>query len=106
MLFGGETGDCPHCGNGVQFVQQQGFQARNSVTSEPLGTVTTSVCPSCQGIVVFVVRGVEDWDRFPLARPRTIVNTPPKVGEAFTEAQLALAAGAPHAAATMLRRAV
>jgi len=108
MLFGGESGDCPHCSKGVRFVQQGSLKAVHPDTGASVGQTMTAVCPNCTGIVVFVTADNEwtTWVRHPAPKPVIISGTPDRVAEAYSEAQLALGVGAPHAAATMLRRAI
>ena len=108
MLFGGERGTCPHCATVVRFVQQGSMNAQRTEGGEFVGQVQISVCPSCQGMVIFATDSLEwkSWRRYPLTQSVKVPGLPPRVEEAFREAQISLAAGAPHAAATMLRRTV
>lgn len=103
-VFGGEVGTCPHCGVLVTFQQQNGANIKNAMGS-PIATVLSATCPACNEIVVFLIRADgTGWVSYPPKRPRTVSGTSGRVAEAFREAQLSLAADAPHAAAVMLRR--
>jgi hypothetical protein len=107
MKFRGQSGICPHCAKFVHFSERGKMNLQTVDTNEIVGQLQASLCPSCQGILIFVTKDEwNSWERFPPPQPISISGTPPRVNEAFREAQLSLAAGAPHAAATMLRRTV
>lgn len=96
------TGECPFCGVHVEFPIRQ-------TTNCGDGTVVYALsCPNSacgRGVAVLQERGGA-WTRFPPRQPKDIPGVPPKVMTAFREAVISLEAGAPRAAACMLRRTV
>jgi len=97
---------CPHCGDFVNFQQRSSFRVENNRGQEA-AQVRHDLCPSCEQVsVVLIEPDHETWKRFPLALLKQIPWVPPNIMSAYQEAQLALEAGAPRAAACMLRRVV
>lgn len=94
-------GVCPYCGVYVEFRQL------GSVTLERQGTAYALRCPNtrCKRCLVALEDG-GGWRRYPPAQPKDIPGVPPNVMDAYREAVIALEAGAPHAAACMVRRTV
>jgi DNA-directed RNA polymerase subunit RPC12/RpoP len=96
-----DKAECPYCGVYVEFVHRGNLEISQDGSTVALGYR----CPSCgEGVVVFSRGG--DWRRYPIREPRDIAGVPEDVMIAFREAHLALEAGAPRAAACMIRRCV
>lgn len=96
-----ERAECPHCGVFVQFI----MTGSNEINADREIYVTGLRCPNCgEGIAVLSKAGF--WRRYPTRQPRDIPGVPDSVMQAFREAQVALEAGAPRAAACMVRRTV
>ncbi len=98
-----DNGECPYCGVFVQFV------ATGTITVVPDGSATATgyLCPRplCKkGHIVMNEQG--QWRRFPLRSPADIPGVPKSVMQVYREAVLSLGAGAPRAAACMIRRTV
>jgi len=93
--------ECPYCGVFVQFVGMGSISLQTHASLQALGLQ----CPSCQEGNVVIMRG-DAWRRYPARQPRDIPGVPENVMQAFREAVLALEAGAPRAAACMIRRTV
>jgi uncharacterized protein DUF4145 len=93
-------GRCPYCGAYVRF---ELLDARGN----PLTNIRVYNCPNCQKYSVALQPALEaPWSQFPLREIDTIAYVPPQVMGAYREAWRSLEAGAPRAAATMLRRTV
>ena len=98
--------ECPYCGLFHQF---------NEVGTLKLGTSQGEVrvfafqclnkSAACDRINI-LVNDVGRVTRYPPTQPREIPGTPPLVIGAYAEAVISLEAGAPRAAATMIRRTV
>jgi hypothetical protein len=101
-------GRCPFCTYFVRFIQSFTHGMNSERSGTEMVRVTGMVCPRCDKPLVVVTSSANanDWSRYPGVQPIDVPNTPDRVREAFREAQISLSAGAPHAAATMLRRTV
>jgi ribosomal protein S27AE len=96
-----ERAECPHCGVFVQFQMTGSHQ----INADSEIYVAGFRCPNCgEGTVVLSKAGF--WRRYPTRQPKEIPGVPDDVMQAFREAILSLEAGAPRAAACMLRRTV
>ena len=100
-----DKGTCPYCGVFVRF-QNRLVSGVATEEGKQVGGVLAYLCPNCEGIVVVITRADKSWRRYPPPQPMSIPGAPDKVAAAFSEAQIALEAGAPRAAATMLRRSI
>ena len=99
-------GECPYCGVVVEFT------ARGNCSHESSNikmVVALYECPNAKGAcrrTHVVITNAGEWVRYPLPGVGDIEGVPELVMGAFREALLALHAGAPRAAATMIRRTV
>lgn len=98
--------ECPYCGLFHQF-----NKASNITVGTAAGNVDTFAfqCLNMKGEcdrVHIVVNDAGRITRYPPAQPHKIPGAPPLVMGAYAEAVVVLEAGAPRAAATMIRRTV